>query len=139
MTTTTAIANATATAPVSAWPLEDSFLLHAMGNLGELVRQHAAHHPQRPALTDAQGQLIDFGDLDRRVQRAIAALQTESLRTGEVVALCAANSIKHAVLLIASVSAGLTFAPLQRSATAESLARMLLDCGARLQWTAART
>ena len=138
MTATTATTATAATAatpampPASAWPLEDSFLWRPMGNLGELVQQHAAHHPQRPALADAQGRLIDFGELDRRVQQAVAALQAEGLCTGDVVALCAANSIEHAVLLIASVSAGLTFAPLPPSATAESLARMLQDCGARV-------
>lgn len=118
--------------PASAWPLEDSFLSHSMGGLGQLVRQHAAHHPRRPALADAQGLQIDFGELDCRVQQAIAALQLEGLGVGDVVALCAANTIDHAVLLIASVSAGMAFAPLPPSATAESLARMLQDCGARV-------
>ena len=123
----------TAAAPaVSQWPVEDGFLYKAMGSLGELVRQHAAHHPARRVLADAEGREIDFNVLLCRVERAMAAMQAEGLETGDTVAVCTANSIEHAVLLIAATSAGFAFAPLPPGATAESLSRMVADCGARL-------
>ena len=120
------------TPTLSQWPVEDGFLNKAMGSLGELVRQHAARDPARRALADAEGRQIDFGELLRRVEHAMAAMQAEGLETGDTVAVCSANSIEHAVLLIAATSAGFTFAPLPPSGTAESLSRMVADCGARL-------
>lgn len=100
------------------------------GILPERVREHARTRPTHVAFIDATTE-IDYRALDQRVDRSVAALQRDGLQPRDVVALCAANSIDYVVIMLASLRAGATFAPLAPSSTAQSLGLMLDNCGAR--------
>lgn len=100
------------------------------GTLPGRVREHAETRPAHIALIDATA-TVDYRELDKRVDRAVAALQRDGMQPRDVVALCAANSIDYVVVMLAALRAGGTFAPLAPSSTAAALGLMLDNCGAR--------
>jgi long-chain acyl-CoA synthetase len=106
-------------------------LAREFGTIPELIHAHAAQHPERVALIEEERR-IDYATLDALMNRAASALQRDGLQSGDVIAICAATSIEYAVTFLAAVRVGVAVAPLAPSATAESIASMLADCGAKL-------
>ncbi|MES1941955.1 4-coumarate--CoA ligase [Salinisphaera sp. T5B8] len=100
------------------------------GTLPGRVHEHASARPEAVALIDAENS-VTYGELDGLVDRAVAALQRDGFTPGDVVALCAANSIDYVVVMLAALRAGGSFAPLAPSSTAEALGLMLDNSGAR--------
>jgi long-chain acyl-CoA synthetase len=97
----------------------------------ELIRAHAELRPRRAALIQDDRQL-DFAALDACMDRVGVALQRDAVRPGDVIAICAATSIEYTTLFLGALRVGVVVAPLAPSSTAESLAAMLADCGAKL-------
>jgi acyl-CoA synthetase (AMP-forming)/AMP-acid ligase II len=106
----------------------------ALVTLPDLVRRHAVERPAQPALVqdDADGvRQVDYATLDATVDRVAAALQRDGVGPRDVVSVCAGNSIEYVALFIGVLRAGACVAPLPSSATAESIALMQADSGAR--------
>ena len=99
------------------------------GTLPGRVHEHASRRADAVALIDADT-TISYGALDRRIDRAVAALQNDGFAPGDVAAICAANSIDYVVTMLAALRAGGSFAPLAPSSTAEALGLMLDNSGA---------
>ena len=99
--------------------------------IAALIREHAQHQPQRPALRDDQLEL-SYAQLDALMDRIAVALQRDRVRPGEVIAICAASSVRYAALFLGALRAGVVVAPLAPSVTRDSLTSMLRDAGA--QW-----
>ena len=59
------------------------------------------------------------------MDRVATALQRDSVRSGEAVAICAASCVDYGVVFLGALRAGVAVAPLSPSSTAESLATML--------------
>ncbi len=108
----------------------EDLLARDFGTLPELIRVHARERPRHAALIE-EGRSLDYGALDALMDRIAAALQRDGLRAGDSLALCGANSIHYAVVFLAGLRAGIAVAPLAPSSTAESLAAMVSDAGAR--------
>ncbi len=104
------------------------------GTIAGLIHQHALQAPARRALVQ-EGQALSYAELDARMDRVAAALQRDGVLPGEVIAICAGTSIAYAVSYLGALRAGVVVAPLAPGATAESLAGMLHDAGARLLFT----
>ncbi len=104
------------------------------GTIAELIRQHALRAPARRALVQ-DGQVLTYAELDAQMDRVAAALQRDGVLPGEVIAICAGTSPTYAVTYLGALRAGVVVAPLAPGATAESLAGMLHDAGARLFFT----
>lgn len=102
--------------------------------IADLVRLHAQAAPRRRALVQGE-ETLDYGTLDAQMDSVAAALQRDGVQAGEVIALCAATSLAYAVTYLGALRAGVVVAPLAPGATAESLAAMLHDAGARLLFT----
>jgi acyl-CoA synthetase (AMP-forming)/AMP-acid ligase II len=103
----------------------------AFGNITDLIRQHAATQPHHPAVVQGE-RTLDYAAFDHLIERAAAALQRCGLGPGDAVAICAAASIEYATLFLGGVRAGVAVAPLAPSSSAESLAAMAGDAGAKL-------
>ena len=101
------------------------------GTLPELIAAHAREQPDRPAVIDPHATLT-YRAFDMEVDRIAAALQRDGLAAGDVAAICAAASVAYASVFLGVLRAGATVAPLAPSATAEALAGMVQDCGARI-------
>lgn len=98
--------------------------------LPDLIREHAHLRPDHPALRDERTAL-SYAELDALMDRIAAALQRDGVQPGQAIAICALNSVRHAALFMGALRAGVAVAPLAPSNTAESLASMLRDSGAR--------
>jgi acyl-CoA synthetase (AMP-forming)/AMP-acid ligase II len=99
--------------------------------LSDLVHGHGQHQAGRLALRQGS-QRLTWGELARQVDRVAAQLQAQGLQARESIAICGANSIPYALLFLAGLRAGLAVAPLPGGATADQLAGMVRDSGARL-------
>ncbi|MGE0384662.1 MAG: class I adenylate-forming enzyme family protein [Gammaproteobacteria bacterium] len=96
-----------------------------------LVRDRARSAPDSIAFIQG-GRSLSYAALDALADRVAAALQRDGVPAGEAVAICAATSIEYAAAWFGILRAGAVVAPLPPSSTAESLAQMTADCGARL-------
>ena len=119
----------------------DEVLQAPFATVSELVRRNARERPRHRALVqdDARGlRFLDYAGLDALADRIAAALQRDGVAPREAVAACAATSVEYAAFFIGALRAGACVAPLPPSATAESIARMREDCGAKLTFTEAQ-
>ncbi|OYU16249.1 MAG: 4-coumarate--CoA ligase [Alphaproteobacteria bacterium PA4] len=98
------------------------------------IAAHAAARPDHPAVICGDRR-IDWGDFGARVDRVAATLAKLGTSPGDVVASIAASSVDYAVLWAAVLRLRATIAPLAPSSTAEQIAAMLQDSGARLVFT----
>ena len=101
------------------------------GTIAELIHQHAAKAPGRPALMLGQD-VLDYGAFDRRMDRVVAALQLAGLGPGDTIAICSGMSIDYVVVFFGALRAGVAVAPLAPGSGPESLRRMVGNAGARL-------
>ncbi len=98
--------------------------------IGELIRSHAVQQPARLALVDGRTQL-DYAALDTLMDRIAASLQRDGVQPGDVIALCAATSTRHAAVFLGALRAGVAVAPLAPGGSADNLASMLRDAEPR--------
>lgn len=106
--------------------LDQSF--HAIPNL---ISHWATHRPDHVALIQ-DGRRLSYAQLDAHMNNVAAALQRDGMRPGDVLAICALNSIEYATAFLGALRAGVAVAPLAPSASAESLLTMLEDASPRL-------
>lgn len=102
------------------------------------VQAIAAAAPVRIALCD-EDMAITYGQLADAMALAAGRLVDAGVGRGDVVAICAFNSAPYVIAYLATVGIGAVVAPLPQSATADSLARMIDDCVARLVLVDAQT
>ncbi|MEG3088730.1 class I adenylate-forming enzyme family protein [Sphingomonas sp. PB4P5] len=103
----------------------------AFATLPALIRAHAREHPDKVAVAEAGGEL-DYAGLDALIDRVAAALQRDGIAHGASVAIVAAASIENAAVFLGALRAGGVATPLAPSATPESIAAMIADCGAAI-------
>src|SRR5579871_3090517 len=103
MTTSTTIAATNATNATNATRT-------ATVNIAELLREHAAAHPDQPAIVDTfrgNERITTFGQLERTVQQASALLWETGLRAGDTVLVLQPMSAELYSVLIALFRSGL--------------------------------
>jgi acyl-CoA synthetase (AMP-forming)/AMP-acid ligase II len=108
------------------------------GAIPALIHAHALERPTHPALVQ-DDRSVSYAELDALMDRVAASLQRDGLKPRDAVAICAGTSIDYAALFLGALRAGVAVAPLAPSSTADSLAVMIADCGARLLFTDAAT
>jgi len=96
----------------------------------DLIREHARARPGQLALRQG-AQRMTWAELDRQADRVAATLQQHGLQPRDSLAVCGGNSIAYVVLFVGGLRAGATVAPLPAGATADQLAAMVRDSGAR--------
>ncbi len=106
-------------------------LASAFATMPDLIRAHAVERPSHLALIEGE-ETLTYRELDTLVDRAGAALQRDGVAPGDVVAICAPTSARYVAAFIASLRVGAAVSPLSPASTAEALAAMIRDCGARI-------
>ena len=101
------------------------------GTLSDLIRGHAARQPGHAALVQ-DDRTLSYGELDALMDRVAAALQRDGIAARESIAICAGTSIEYVAVYLGALRAGVVVAPLAPSCTAEELAGMVADAGAKL-------
>ena len=81
------------------------------GSIPRLVREAAARHGEREAVVGPRTR-ISYRELDRRVERAAAAVLAAGIRPGDRVAIWAPNTPDYVVAALGAVSAGGVLVPL---------------------------
>ena len=95
------------------------------------LRAAATAFPDRMAVCDEQSSLT-YHQLREATGAAADKLARAGVIQGDVVAICAFNSVSYVIAYLGAVGMGAVVAPLPQSATADSLARMIGDCAARI-------
>jgi long-chain acyl-CoA synthetase len=111
------------------------------GTLPALIHSHALRDPRHAALIH-DGRTLGFGELDALTDRVAAALQRDGIAPQDAIAICAGTSFEYAAVFLGALRAGVAVAPLAPSGTAQEIAAMAADAGARLLFldaTVART
>lgn len=99
--------------------------------IADLVRQHARWRPLRTALVQGERH-VNWAQLDAMADRIAASLQRDGVAPTESVAICASNSLEYAAVFLGALRAGAAVAPLAIQSSADQLAGMVADSGAKL-------
>ena len=100
------------------------------GTYAEVLDFWAERRAGQMALIDDGGSLT-WREMHERIARIAARLRATGLEPGQAVAILGTSSIHYALVFLAAVRAGGVAAPLTTSASAEQLAGMAADSGAR--------
>ncbi|WP_372502008.1 AMP-binding protein [Tistrella mobilis] len=103
----------------------------AFQNISDAIRAHAAERPGAPAVED-ETTALDWQGFNARIDAITAALQQDGIGRGDKVAMLARNAVDVLALYMATLRAGACAVPLSTLASAEQLAAMVQDSGARL-------
>lgn len=96
-----------------------------------MIAAHAASHPQGIAFRVDDGTL-DWRTLHERVAQVARSLAAGGVGQGDKVAVLGMPSLAYVECLFGTVAARACVVPLPVSASTETLAAMLADCGAKL-------
>ena len=105
-------------------------LAEPFGSFPQVLADWAAVHPDAPALRDEAVELT-WAELADRIERIAARLQADGLERGQSVAILGTSSVAYALVFLGAVRAGGVAAPLTTSASADQLAGMAADSGAK--------
>jgi amino acid adenylation domain-containing protein len=98
--------------------------------LHDLVRRQAAATPDAVAvISDESGELLTYGELDRRADRLAGALAARGIAAGDLAGVLLPRSADLVVALLAVLRAGAGFLPLDPEHPPERLAAVLGDAG----------
>jgi len=114
---------------MTAAPTADD-LAQPFGSYIDVLRRWVSEQPDKPALIDGHG-AVSWRDMVDRIDRIAARLLETGLERGQAVAILGTSSVNYALVFLAAVRAGGVAAPLTTSASAEQLAAMAKDAGAR--------
>jgi len=102
-----------------------------LSNLSELLTRHVQEQPERTAVgTSDGGTVISYGQLGALVRSAMAQLSWLGLSHGATIALVSDNCVEFVIGLLAVVSAGARFAPLNPALTLSELNTRLSELSA---------
>src|SRR5436305_506813 len=93
----------------------------------------AAKHPRKPAVIMAgSGETQTYGELDAASNRLAHLLRAQGLTAGDRYAVLAENHLRYLEACAAGERAGLHVTPVNSHLTAEEVAYIVRDCGARV-------
>jgi len=101
------------------------------GTLADLIHAQAVERPDAIALIH-NGRQLSYAGLDALADRIAASLRRDGVKPQESIAICAYSSIEYVATFLGALRAGVAVAPLAPSSTAESLAGMIADAGAKI-------
>ena len=107
----------------------DELMQSAFAALGEILKSRAEEHPEAIAISDERERL-SWREFDSKLDRIAAQSQADGVKHGDVIAVAGHNSVGYGLVYCAAVRIGVVAAVLTTSATADSIAAMLSDCGA---------
>ncbi|NYT63778.1 acyl--CoA ligase [Alcaligenaceae bacterium] len=98
------------------------------------IRLHAAIRPEHPALI-IEGKVITYGQFNALLNQVAHSLQNQQVKAGDVLAICAANSLQYMAIFFGAIRHGAVVAPMSPAASTKALQAMLLDAAPALLFT----
>ena len=95
------------------------------------LKQAAQQHPDTLAIADSN-QRLSWQEVDRTLNQIAHAFIDAGIKPNERIALLGRNSVQYALLFLGGLRAGICTVPLSTLASAEALAGMVNDSGAKL-------
>jgi long-chain acyl-CoA synthetase len=99
-------------------------------NVAELLRASAAAHPAKLAIVDGDRR-VSYQELDEQADAVATGLSALGLVGGNRAATVMGNSVEFAAGYLGAVRSGIVAVPLNPTSTADELARVFADSGAR--------
>ena len=99
--------------------------------MAEGVWRIAVEDPSRPAVIEAAGAIVSYGEIAERANRLTHGLRARGLRAGDVVAAVLPNQAAMIELYLAAFQGGFYLVPVNNRLTAGEIAYLLADSGAR--------
>ncbi len=93
--------------------------------------KHATAHPEHTAVVDERG-ATSWSVLNDNTNRLIHQLRADGINTGDVIAIFAGNCREYFEVLMAATHAGLLCVPVNWHFTADELAYVMTDSGAKV-------
>jgi len=101
--------------------------------------QHAAKHPDKPAVIMAEsGEQLSFGELDARSNRLAQLFRARGIGVGGHIAILLDNHLRYFEIAWAAQRAGIYYTPISWHLGPEEAGYILHDCGAQALVTASR-
>jgi len=100
--------------------------------VAEGVWRIADEDPSRPAVVEAAGESVTFGELAARANRLTHGLRARGLRPGDVVAAVLPNGTPLLELYLAAMQGGLYLVPVNHHLTGPEIAYVVEDSDARV-------
>ncbi len=98
----------------------------------EYIRQTIIANWNQNALTDYQGQTLQFHDVARKIEKLHIAFETCGIKKGDKIAICGRNSAHWAVTFLATLTYGAVAVPILHEFNAEQIHNIVNHSGARL-------
>jgi long-chain acyl-CoA synthetase len=100
-------------------------------------RHHAKAHPDKPATVFSTGEIQTYAQLEAAANQAARLLRAQGIGKGDFVALFLENEPAYFELIWACQRIGVGIVPVSSRLTADELAYILMDCGAKLVFASA--
>jgi long-chain acyl-CoA synthetase len=105
--------------------------------MARVLRPYAQARPDEPAVVDEHG-ATTWRELEARVDRLAGALRGLGLATGDVIAIHSGNRREHVEVMAAATHVGLRYVLVNWHWSADELAYVLTDSGARVLFSEER-
>ena len=101
-------------------------------SFNEYIRQTIIANWNSNALTDYQGQTLQFHDVARKIEKLHIAFETCGIQKGDKIAICGRNSAHWAVTFLATLTYGAIAVPVLHEFNAEQIHNIVNHSDARL-------
>ena len=101
-------------------------------SFNEYIRQTILHNWNQNALTDYQGQTLQFHDVARKIEKLHILFENSGVGQGDKIAICGHNSAHWAVTFLATLTYGAVAVPVLHEFNAEQIHNIVNHSEARL-------
>ena len=101
-------------------------------SFNEYIRQTILHNWNQNALTDYQGQTLQFHDVARKIEKLHILFENSGVGQGDKIAICGRNSAHWAVTFLATLTYGAVAVPVLHEFNAEQIHNIVNHSEARL-------
>ena len=101
-------------------------------SFNEYIRQSIIRNWDADALTDYQGQTLQFHDVARKIEKLHITFANCNIGKGDKIAICGRNSAHWAVTFLATLTYGAVAVPILHEFNAEQIHNIVNHSGARL-------
>ena len=101
-------------------------------SFNEYIRKAIIYNWDSNALTDFQGQTLQFHDVARKIAKLHIAFENTGIKKGDKIAICGRNSAHWAVTFLATLTYGAVAVPILHEFNAEQIHNIVNHSGSRL-------